>query len=119
MEFRRRTLAELADMICGNFDADKTLFRYRSSSRLTEFFYDCDTDYAHDGSTRNAWVYDRIYDILQEPRPDARTPPDTFCRVIRVLLDKEDATPNDDAARTKAIEQLNKTLRREGFEAFY
>jgi hypothetical protein len=119
MEFKRRTLTELADMICGNFDADKTLFRYRSSSRLTEFFYDCDTDYTHDGSTRNAWVYDRIYEILQEPHPDVRTPPDTFCRVIQVLMDKEDATPNDDTARTKAVEQLNKTLKREGFEAFY
>ncbi len=119
MEFKRRTLSELADMICGNFNAEKTLFRYRTSSRLTGFFYDCDTDYTHDGTTRNAWVYDKINEILQGQHPDARTPPDTFCRVIHVLMDKEDATPNDDAARTKAIEQLNQTLKREGFEAFY
>src|SRR5690348_4005376 len=102
MEFKRRTLTELADMICGNYEDGKSIpFRYRSSSRLTEFFWDCDTDYTHDGSTRSAWVYNRLYEILQEPHPDARTPPDTFCRVIRVLMDKEDAMPDDDAGRTK------------------
>src|SRR5487761_1830460 len=107
MEFKRRTLTQLADMICGNYEEQKTLFRYRTSSRLTEFFSDCDTDYIHDGSTRSSWVYAALYDILQEPHPDARTPPDTFCRVIRVLMDKDDGTPSDDANRTKALEQLN------------
>jgi hypothetical protein len=46
IEFKQRTLKQIADMICGNFQADESLFRYRSSSFLTEFFYDCDTDYA-------------------------------------------------------------------------
>jgi hypothetical protein len=55
VEFKRRSLAELADMICGNCDPNKErLFPYRSSSAITRFFQDCDTDYAHDGSTRNA-----------------------------------------------------------------
>jgi hypothetical protein len=102
MEFKRRTLSELADMICGNYDGSRTLFRYRSSNFLTEFFYDCDTDYTHDGTTRSSWVCGRLYDILPEPHLDARTPPETFCRVIRVLMDKEDATPADDADRKKA-----------------
>ena len=52
MAFRRRTLMELADMICGNFVAETSHFRYRSSSYLTEFFSDIGTSYAHDGSTR-------------------------------------------------------------------
>jgi hypothetical protein len=119
MEFKRRTLSQLADMICGNFAEATTLFGYRTSSRLTEFFSDCDTDYMHDGSTRSLWVYGALYNILQEPHPDARTPSDTFCRVIHVLMDKEDATPTDDTNRTKALEHLNASLRREGFEAFY
>ena len=119
MEFKRRTLSWLAEMICGNQVDGKPLpFRYRSSSYLTEFFTDCCTDYKHDGSTRSAWVYSRLVEILQEPHPDARTPPDTFCRVIRVLMDKED-TAADDADRTKALERLNAELAREGFAAFY
>jgi hypothetical protein len=28
-------------MICGNFDANETFFKYRSSSYLTQFFQDC------------------------------------------------------------------------------
>ncbi len=120
MEFKRRTLSELADMICGNSNNGKpTPFRYRSSSFLTEFFWDCDTDYTHDGTTRSSWVYDRLHEILQEPHPDARTPPETFCRLICVLMKKDDASQDDDASRTKALKILNAPLKREGFEAFY
>ena len=55
MEFKRRTLSELAELVCGNYvNGNPTHFRYRSSKYLTEFFADCETDYAHDGSTRNA-----------------------------------------------------------------
>jgi hypothetical protein len=50
MEFKQRTLMQIANMICGNEDS---FFLYRSSSYMTEFFQDCDTDYEHDGSTRN------------------------------------------------------------------
>jgi hypothetical protein len=70
-------------MICGNCDQNKErLFPYRSSSVITRFFQDCDTDYAHDGSTRNSWVHFTLCEILLEPQPDANTPPDTFARVI-------------------------------------
>lgn len=120
MEFKRRTLSQLADMICGNQVDGKPLpFRYRSSSYLTQFFIDCDTDYMHDGSTRSLWVYSRLVEILQEPHSDLRTPPDTFCRVIRALMDKSDTTNDDDENRTKALQHLNAALGREGFEVFY
>src|SRR6476620_12652992 len=56
MKFKKRTLVQIADMICGNFKTEESFFHYRSSSYLTEFFRDCDTDYEHDGSTRNYWV---------------------------------------------------------------
>lgn len=120
MEFKRRTLSQLANMVCGNQVDNKPIpFRYRSSSYLTQFFSDCDTDYMHDGSTRHSWVYDRLVEILQEPHSDLRTPPDTFCRLIRVLMDKSDATNDEDEDRAKAMQHLNAALAREGFEAFY
>src|ERR1700738_4859925 len=57
MEFKQRNLMQIADIICGNSkEGEARFFRYRSSSYLTEFFQDCDTDYAHDGSTRHLWV---------------------------------------------------------------
>src|SRR5882762_1695709 len=118
MKFKKRTLNQIADMICGNFKAEESFFRYRSSSYLTEFFQDCDSDYVHDGSTRGSWVAATLAEILSEPQPDANTPPESFSRVIRVLMDKGDAV-NEDADRKGALSFLNAALTREGFEAFY
>jgi hypothetical protein len=118
MKFKRRTLSQIADMICGNFHQDVSLFRYRSSSYLTQFFRDCDTDYEHDGSTRASWVWGTIEAILAEPQANANTPPETFSRVIRVLMDQEDAV-HEGPDRTGALALLNSALAREGFEAFY
>src|SRR5260370_20829362 len=117
MKFKQRTLKQIADMICGNFDGKEGYFRYRSSSLLSEFFQDCDTDYRHDGSTRNYWVAATLEKILAEPQPSANTPPETFSRVIRALMDKADAQ-NDDAYRTRALGLLNPALPRERFDAF-
>lgn len=118
MKFRKRTLIQIADMICGNFKAEESFFRYRSSGYLTEFFRDCDTDYEHDGSTRNYWVAETLEKILLEPHPNANTPPETFSRVIRILMDQGDAI-NEGAERIGAITLLNTALAREGFEVFY
>lgn len=118
MELKRRTLMQLADMVCGNFEHSETVFPYRSSSAITRFFEDCDTDYAHDGSTRNYWVAETLAAILREPQPNANTPPETFARVIRTLMDQGDAV-NEGPGREKALEMLNASLAREGFEAFY
>jgi hypothetical protein len=116
MEFKKRTLMQLADMICGN--GEESLFRYRSSSYITEFFRDCDTDYEHDGSTRNHWVAETLRQILAEPQSNANTPPEAFSRVICTLMDQEDVL-NEGAEREGALAQLNAALAREGFEAFY
>ena len=118
MEFKKRTLTEIADMICGNFEAKKTFFRYRSSSYLTEFFQDCGTAHQHDGSTRKQWVAEVLRQILAEPHPNPSTPPETFSCVIRVLMDPGDAV-NEGADRSGALALLNTALGREGFEAFY
>jgi hypothetical protein len=116
MKWRQRTLDEIADMICGN--GEGTPFAYRSSSYITRFFRDADTDFAHDGSTRAAWVSSVLEQILAEPHPDAQTPPPMFCRVIGTLMDVGDAIDGD-SDRTKALARLNTALTREGFEAFY
>jgi hypothetical protein len=101
MEFKKRTLMQIADMVCGNFKEGESFFRYRSSSYLTEFFEDCDTQYRHDGSTRNSWVAEMLREILTQPQPNANVPPETFSRVIRTLMNQEDAMnePADSVVR--------------------
>ena len=125
MKFKRRNAAALADLICGNPGSDNPgfgetpkYFPYRSSSYITEFFADLDTEWVHDGSTRQRWVADVIESILDEPHDGPGQPPQTFCRVIDQLMDPRDAL-NEGADRPQALAQLNEILTREGFEAFY
>ncbi len=119
MKFKQRSLIQIADLICGNSEPDKlTYFKYRSSVFLTEFFQDCDTDYKHDGSTRKFWVAETLEKIFLEPQPNATTPPETFARVIQMVMEQEDAT-NEEADRSGALKALNAAIAREGFEAFY
>lgn len=119
MKWKNRNLRELADIICGNPQPDEvSYFRYRSSSYLTEFFEECDLDFAHDGSTRWAWVVARLEEVLAMPHPGPSVPPDAFVRIIRMVLDKGDAA-KDDLDRSKAIAALNVVLAREGWKAFY
>lgn len=115
MRFRERTIDEIADMVCGNVGT--TGFVYLTGGDLTRFFREADTDYRHDGSTRAAWVAACLKEILAEPCAGQELPY-TFCRVIALLMDLEDAS-DDDANRAGALAQLNKSLGREGFEAFY
>lgn len=125
MKFKRRNTAALADLVCGNHGSDNPgfgetpkYFPYRSSSYITEFFADLDTNWVHDGSTRQWWVADVIESILDEPHHGPGHPPQTFCRLIDQLMDPRDAL-NEGADRPHALEQLNEVLTREGFEAFY
>jgi hypothetical protein len=119
MEFKERTLTQIADMICGNSEPGvPCFFRYRSSSYLTEFFEDCDTVYRHDGSTRKWWVVGTLRQILAEPQPHRNTPPDAFARVIRTLMDPSDAV-EEGPDRPGALALLNTALAREGYEAFF
>ena len=119
MKWKERSIDELADMVCGNYDPPTTVFPYRASSGLTRFFRDADTNYKHDGSTRASWVASALVEMLNEPQPDAKTPPDSFLRVLTRLMDISDGTKNDDPKRTGALKAVNVPLNREGFEAFY
>lgn len=114
MKWKSRNVRELAHIVCG----DSEHFRYRSSSYITEFFQDCDLDYAHDGSTRWAWVASRLEEVLALPHPSPSVLPDAFIRIIRATLDKGDAQDGD-PDRSKALAALNVVLAREGWEAFY
>ena len=114
MKFKPRNLRAIAEMIIG----DAGFFPYRSSSRITQFFEECDLDFVHDGSTRWFWTSERLSELLQEQQPAAHTLPDRFVHVLRVLMHKSDAESND-PERLQALEALNKPLSREGYEAFY
>jgi hypothetical protein len=114
MKWKNRNLRALAEIVCGNVDH----FQYRSSSYITEFFEDCDLEYVHDGSTRWAWVAERLEEVLAMPYSRPSVPPDAFVRIIRRVLDKGEAQEGDED-RTKALAALNIVLAREGWEAFY
>lgn len=118
MKFRKKTLDQIADMICGNFKTDESRFQYRSSFYITRFFQDCETDFKHDGSTRNFWVSNTLEKILDGPSKDSATPSDSFLRVIAVLMDQADGL-NEGSDRPGALQILNASLAREGFEVFY
>lgn len=114
MKFRNRNLRAIAEMIIG----DNGNFQYRSSSYITEFFEECDLDYAHDGSTRWHWTAGILEELLKDPVDAPNTLPSRFVHVLRVLMLKADALDSD-PDRAIAMEELNKPLSREGFEAFY
>ena len=116
IEFRRRTVNEIADMICGN-EGDS--FKYRSSTYLSEFFHDCGMPkYVHDGSTRKWWVADVLGKILKQPSASPTLPGRDFQRVVEILMDRANHTETD-PERQHALAELNSTLAREGLAAFY
>lgn len=67
---------------------------------------------------RWSWVADRLEEVLTQPHAAPTAPPDAFIRIIRAILDKNDAQEGD-PDRTGALTALNIVLKREGWEAFY
>jgi hypothetical protein len=125
MRFKRRNSEALADLVCGNLGSSEPAvghepkyFPYRSSSYITEFFQELDTDWTHDGSTRHRWVADVLDSMLAEPHDGPAHPPEIFCRLIDQLMSPGDAL-NEGPDRANALRQLNDVLARENFEAFY
>lgn len=116
MKWKTRTLEQVAELICG--DNTEGHFRYLTGPNLTRFFRDANTEFVHDGSTRRFWVADALQKILDFPSSNPLMPPDAMLRVIRLLMDSEDAF-NEEPPRLKALNALNGAIRREGFEAFY
>jgi hypothetical protein len=125
MKFRRRNSEALADLVCGNLGSydpapgdEPKYFPYRSSSHITEFFQELDTEWTHDGSTRHRWVADVLDSMLGEPHEGPTHPPEIFCRLIDHLMSSSDAM-DEGPDRPNALRQLNEVLAKEGFEAFY
>lgn len=114
MRWKPRNLRDLAHIICGDVEH----FQYRSSSFITRFFEDCDLDFRHDGSTRWAWVANRLEEVLAQPHAGPNVPPDAFIRIIQGVLDKREAQEGD-PDRSKALSTLNTVLAREGWDAFF
>jgi len=114
MNFKSRNLRALAEMII----VDNSKFSYRSSSRITQFFEECDLDFTHRGETRWAWTVERLTELLNEPQAGPNTLPSRFAHVFRVLMQKGDAL-DADPDRSDALAELNKPFGREGYEAFY
>ena len=112
MKFKDKNLRQISDMIVG----DNKAFKYRSSSYITRFFEDCDLDFVHDGSTRSHWTKDRLNELLEDPQPIVNALPSRFVDVLRALMNKQDALNSEPDRR---LEELNKPLDREGYEAFY
>lgn len=115
MGLRRRTITELADMICGNVE----YFRYRSSSYISEYFADCGFhEYVHDGSTRNWWVAETLSNILSTAPNANDFLSEELTIIIQSLMDKVDAS-DEDENRSNALRELNASLARENLKAYY
>lgn len=121
MKLNKQTIATLAEMICGaaggtGFGWEN--FPYRSSSYLTEFFEACGLDFAHDGSTREYWVKDRLDELNGLPAPQPQLPSPQITMVLQELLNHA-ALELNGKDPDKAIEDVNLALRRDGLSAFY
>lgn len=109
---------KFAVMICGDKDqkAGKP-FPYRSSSRLTSFFADCDLYHKHDGSTRKYWVASVLKQLNDEPSSLPDLPSDSLAAVLTQLMDP-DYFDEGDCDRNTALVELNSALARYGLVAF-
>ncbi len=123
MRLSGRTLNRLAEIICGasgglNESETWANFRYRTSSQLTEFFYNCNLDYRHDGTTRKWWVVGVLEHLNQLPASDRNLPSDALLKVIQELLDPAQYV-SDLARRSAALEDLNLVLARDELQAYF
>lgn len=119
MRFRQRTINDLAGMICGNDISEPSFFRYRTKNGLGEFFTDASAFFEPDPweNSRFKWTVNAL-EMINEPSPSPDVPPDAIARVICLLMEQEDAI-NEPDDRPGALSLLNKSLKREWFEAFY
>lgn len=121
MRLSARTVGDLAELVCGASGGGGGFewpnFPYRSSSRLTEFFRNCDLEYIHQGETRKWWVEEVLKELNKAPSSSPHLPPDNIIRVVQELLDPLDfqrAELDQDAA----LEDLNTVFSRDGLEVY-
>ena len=122
MNLSRRTLSDLAEIICGSGGGGGSQwtwnnFPYRSSMYLTEFFRNCDLEYVHDGSTRKQWVVEVLEELNSGPSSNPQLPSDALIRVAQELLDAGEFG-KEGLNRTAALADLNGALSRDGLEIY-
>ncbi|MGC8489118.1 MAG: hypothetical protein ACP5QO_13020 [Clostridia bacterium] len=113
------TIVALAEFICGGPGGrpETGPFPYRTSSELTRFFRLCDLDYAHDGSTRTAWVEWVLRELNEAPQAYPGLPSDELMRVIQELLDpKYFGRAGTDYA--KAVDQAKRAVQKSGLDLY-
>lgn len=92
---------------------------YRSSSSLTDFFIDCDTEYRHRGESRVPWTESVLSELNEGPASKPPLPADGLLRVIEELFDpRHFRGPAAGEDRQACLEVLNEILNREGLEAY-
>lgn len=120
MKLKNRTLSDIAEMICGN--EPWLHFPYRSSSALSSFFRNCDTDYRHDGSTRMPWVREKLEALNMSASTTPNLPADYIVRALQELMEATDyeraKTDRPNVDRMAALADLNKVLAKDGFEVY-
>ena len=121
MQLSDRTLSNLAVMICGDKDIKYGKnFPYRSSSRLTAFFTNCDLPHAHDGTTRKYWVGGVLQALNGDIASHPDLPSDSLVTVVCELMNEDyfDVGENSLRDRQSALHDLNSVLARESLVAF-
>jgi hypothetical protein len=118
MLLTERTLGDLAAMICGDTEVKYGKnFPYRSSSRLTNFFTNCDQAYVHDGTTRKYWVIDVLRKLNREIASIPDLPSDSLVNVITGVMNA-DYFDRPETNREQALADLNIVLGRQSLVAF-
>jgi hypothetical protein len=123
MQLKARTLHDLAEMVTGGAGglvgtggsvrtSLGTHFPYRSSSALSDFFRNCDTDHVHQGASRIPWTVEVLTTLNAGPASRPDLPADLLLRVIQELMDPVELRASHKDAN-KALEVLNETLARE------
>lgn len=114
------TIRALAEMICGTHGDPQGFswpnFPYRSSGKLTEFFYEyCRLPYKHNGGTRITWVVTTLSEINADD--NLGIPSENLTRVINELLESVRVQSPD--KHQGAIDDVNKALSRDKLQIKY
>lgn len=116
---QKRTISALANMIALHPDDKSDLkdyFIYRSSKQLTNFFYDCDFNYYHNGSSRTAWTEECLIELLSTEYSHQNI--ENLIKILKNLMEISDAA-DIDPDRKIALEKLNNELQRDNYQGFY
>jgi hypothetical protein len=123
MQLKKRTLHDIAEMICGSDGGGSSFqrsnFKYRSSSNLTRFFLHCEMEeHVHDGSTRHTWVLDVLDKLNSGPVSNPQLPSDGIIRVLQELMDADNFSSSN-LNREAALAELNISIARDGLQGYF